>query len=99
MPCKPCENGKWKFGRTGKCEYTSKEECEKDNADYYNGHKDVYEFEFSESQMETLHRDGVEDGKEMTLHFIYKNEDVMDMVKKSSEFTKKYKNKYGFKRT
>ncbi len=35
MPCKKCENGKWKFGNTGKCQYNTKAECETDNADYY----------------------------------------------------------------
>lgn len=105
MPCKPCENGKWKFGSTGKCQYESKESCEKDNADYYDRHKDVYRFEFTESQMETLHKDGevlvdvVEDGKKMTLHFIYKQDEVMDIIKESNKFTMKYKNylkQYGF---
>jgi len=35
MPCKKCENGKWKFGNTGKCQYNTKSECESENADYY----------------------------------------------------------------
>ena len=35
MPCKKFENGKWKFGNTGKCQYNTKAECETDNADYY----------------------------------------------------------------
>ncbi len=106
MPCKPCENGMWKFGRTGKCQYTTKDECEKANADYYN--KDVYKFEFNENQMETLHKDGEvfinveEDGKEMILHFVYQKDEIENMIKASNEFTKKYKqyiSKYGFKRT
>ena len=35
MPCKECENGKYKWGNTGKCEYDTIAECEADNRDYY----------------------------------------------------------------
>ena len=35
MPCYECENGKWKFGETGNCQYDSKSECETANKDYY----------------------------------------------------------------
>jgi hypothetical protein len=35
MPCYECENGKWKFGETGKCQYSTKSECETANKDYY----------------------------------------------------------------
>ena len=35
MPCKKCENGKYKFGDTGKCQYDTLAECEEDNKDYY----------------------------------------------------------------
>lgn len=35
MPCYECENGKWKFGETGECQYDSKSECETANKDYY----------------------------------------------------------------
>ena len=35
MPCYECENGKWRFGETGECQYDSKLECETDNKDYY----------------------------------------------------------------
>ena len=35
MPCYECENGKWRFGQTGNCEYDSKSECETANKDYY----------------------------------------------------------------
>lgn len=28
MPCQECEDGKWKWGRRGECQYNSKEECE-----------------------------------------------------------------------
>ena len=35
MPCYECENGKWKFGETGKCQYDSNSECETANKDYY----------------------------------------------------------------
>ena len=35
MPCKKCENGKYKFGNTGKCQYDTLAECEEANKDYY----------------------------------------------------------------
>ncbi len=35
MPFYECENGKWKFGQTGDCQYDSKETCETANKDYY----------------------------------------------------------------
>ena len=35
MPCYECENGKWKFGETGRCQYSTKSECEAANKDYY----------------------------------------------------------------
>jgi len=39
MPCEQCENGKFKWGKTGSCEYNSIAECEEDNKDYYNDMK------------------------------------------------------------
>ena len=35
MPCYECENGKWRFGETGECQYDSKASCETANKDYY----------------------------------------------------------------
>ena len=35
MPCEKCENGKFKWGKNGSCEYDSLAECEQDNKDYY----------------------------------------------------------------
>ena len=35
MPCKECENGKWRWGESGECSYDSKSQCEDANADYY----------------------------------------------------------------
>ena len=29
MPCTKCENGKWKWGSTGDCQYDSESECKK----------------------------------------------------------------------
>tara|TARA_R110000824_G_scaffold382472_1_gene575677 strand:- start:946 stop:1800 length:855 start_codon:yes stop_codon:yes gene_type:complete len=34
MPCTKCEEGKYKWGETGSCEYNSIEECEAANASY-----------------------------------------------------------------
>jgi len=35
MPCEECENGKWRWGESGECQYDSKSQCEESNADYY----------------------------------------------------------------
>ena len=35
MPCKECNDGKYKWGATGECKYDSLAECESDNKDYY----------------------------------------------------------------
>tara|TARA_B110000444_G_scaffold132534_1_gene124493 strand:- start:1857 stop:2405 length:549 start_codon:yes stop_codon:yes gene_type:complete len=36
MPCTKCKNNKYKWGKTGKCKYDSKEACEKANKKNYN---------------------------------------------------------------
>ena len=35
MPCYECDNGKWRFGESGRCQYDSKMVCEDANKDYY----------------------------------------------------------------
>ena len=35
MPCLECENGKWRWGESGECQYSSKSQCEEANTDYY----------------------------------------------------------------
>jgi len=39
MPCEECENGKYKWGKTGSCKYDTKADCEEDNKDYYEEEK------------------------------------------------------------
>tara|TARA_R110000796_G_scaffold106518_2_gene216940 strand:+ start:703 stop:1419 length:717 start_codon:yes stop_codon:yes gene_type:complete len=39
MPCEKCENGKYKWGKTGSCTYDTVAECEKANKDYYEEEK------------------------------------------------------------
>jgi len=39
MPCEKCENGKYKWGKTGSCKYDTKADCEEDNKDYYEEEK------------------------------------------------------------
>ena len=74
MPCYECENGKWKFGQTGKCEYDSKSDCETANKDYYleqidkedmakkkkyySDEEHDHHFHFTQEMMETLHEEG-----------------------------------------
>ena len=81
MPCKECNNGKWKWGDTGSCQYDSKEECEKDNEGYYqNAIDDEVDFtmNFTKEQMEELHNNGEvlievegDDGDTMNILFTY----------------------------
>ena len=81
MPCKECNNGKWKWGDTGSCQYDSKEECEKDNEGYYqNAIDDDVDFtmNFTKEQMEELHSNGEvlievegDDGDTMNILFTY----------------------------
>ena len=35
MPCEKCKDENYKWGKTGSCEYATKEECEEANKDYY----------------------------------------------------------------
>ena len=39
MPCEKCENGKYKWGKTGSCTYDTVAECEEANKDYYEEEK------------------------------------------------------------
>ena len=41
MPCEQCENGKYKWGKTGSCTYDTIAECEEDNKDYYEDLKET----------------------------------------------------------
>lgn len=82
MPCEECNNGKWKWGKTGACQYDSKEECEKDNEGYYQNDIDSddidFTMNFTEEQMEELHSKGEvlievsgDDGDTMNILFTY----------------------------
>ena len=88
MPCKECNNGKWKWGDTGSCQYDSKEECEKDNEGYYqNAIDDDVDFtmNFTKEQMEELHNNGEvlievegDDGDTMNILFTYAIDETED---------------------
>ena len=41
MPCEKCENGKYKWGKTGSCTYDTVAECEAANKDYYEDIKET----------------------------------------------------------
>ena len=41
MPCEECENGKYKWGKTGSCKYDTKADCDEDNKDYYEDMKET----------------------------------------------------------
>ena len=88
MPAKECDNGKWKWGDTGSCQYDSKEECEKDNEGYYqNAIDDEVDFtmNFTKEQMEELHSNGEvlievegDDGDTMNILFTYAIDETED---------------------
>ena len=45
MPSLQCENGKWKWGKTGSCKYNTKEEADLDNQEYKNDDDELLEKE------------------------------------------------------
>jgi hypothetical protein len=64
MPCTKCEEGKYKWGETGKCEYATKEDCESANHKYSKmkptplGKKTYEEYakELKEYNLSSVHR-------------------------------------------
>ena len=68
MPCEECENGKYKWGQTGECEYETLEDCQLANqGEYleetikpkYDVDRDYdFSYNFTEEQMEELHTNG-----------------------------------------
>jgi len=52
MPCEECENGKYKWGKTGSCEYDSIAECEAANKDYYEKTTTIRELVISDDSQE-----------------------------------------------
>ncbi len=92
MPCEECENGLYKWGQTGECQYETLEDCQLANqGEYleetlkpsYNHEEDVeYTLNFTEEQMKELHSNGelivhVEDGdREMVIKFTYDHEET-----------------------
>ena len=52
MPCEECENGKYKWGKTGSCEYDSVAECEAANKDYYEKITTIRELVISDDSQE-----------------------------------------------
>lgn len=44
MPCMKCSNGKWKWGRRGKCVFLTKAKCEAAGRAIHAGEKAVKEF-------------------------------------------------------
>ena len=52
MPCEQCENGKYKWGKTGSCEYDSMAECEEANKDYYEKTTEIRELLIDDNSQE-----------------------------------------------
>ena len=51
-PCEQCENGKYKWGKTGSCEYDSIAECEEANKDYYEKTTEIRELLIDDDSQE-----------------------------------------------
>ena len=49
MPCEKCENGKYKWGKTGSCTYDTVAECEEANKDYYEKTTSIVELVIDDS--------------------------------------------------
>jgi hypothetical protein len=86
MPCKECENGKWRWGESGECMYESLSDCEEANVDYYLDEQFIpqpeavadFTLNFTKSQMKDLHENGEllveverDDAETMTILFTY----------------------------
>ena len=52
MPCEECENGKYKWGKTGDCQYDSVAECEEANKDYYEKTTSIVELVIDDDSQE-----------------------------------------------
>ena len=52
MPCEECENGKYKWGKTGSCTYDSIAECEEANKDYYEKTTSIVELVINDDNQE-----------------------------------------------
>ena len=52
MPCEECENGKYKWGKTGSCTYDSVAECEEANKDYYEKTTSIVELVIADDSQE-----------------------------------------------
>ena len=52
MPCEQCENGKYKWGKTGSCTYDTVAECEEANKDYYEKTTSIVELVISDDSQE-----------------------------------------------
>ena len=52
MPCEECENGKYKWGKTGDCTYDSVAECEEANKDYYEKTTSIVELVIDDDSQE-----------------------------------------------
>jgi len=95
MPCEECENGKYKWGQTGECQYETLEDCQLANQGEYleetvkpKSDKPVdFTYNFTKDQMEDLHENGelmVEVGRDddepMIILFTYeKREEEEDL--------------------
>jgi len=94
MPCTKCEEGKYKWGKTGECEYPTKEACESANHKYNKmrptplGKKtyEEYEKELKEYNLSSAYKVELKDAK--TLDKLVSKAD--GVIKKIAEAKKKW---------
>lgn len=88
MPAELCNNGKWKWGKTGACKYETQAEAEKDNENYYENDEDM------KNTDERHIKKVIEDDETITIVFGKSKEwegveiDVNDEVEEIQEETK-----------
>ena len=88
MPAELCNNGKWKWGKTGACKYDTQAEAEKDNENYYENDEDM------KNTDERHIKKVIEDDETITIVFGKSKEwegveiDVNDEVEEIQEETK-----------
>jgi uncharacterized coiled-coil DUF342 family protein len=72
MPCKKCENEKWKWGENGECQYDSKEACEKANKDKKGYKSEKKEYSYVSPLGKNTHSEYVKECESLKLSKVHK---------------------------
>ena len=97
MPCKKCKDGKYKWGNTGECKYSTKEACEKSNHKKYNkmqptplGKKTYEEYakelkEFNLSKAERVELNAMDDLDKLAKKMTIAEDNMLKQLKKTDK--------------